>query len=138
MAWEEPPSDPDETQRVPIGPDETQQVPIGPEPELTGGAGSGGGPGGWGPPPRTEPMAIAAMVWAIVSLAVPVLGTLVALALSFRAADLIRRSDGERGGEGLVTGAQVVAGVGVALWAIGLIAYLALSGGGDTNNDVAV
>src|SRR5436190_11569257 len=116
------------------GADDTGAVPVGPEPEPTGAAGSGQGPGGWGGKPRVEPFAIAAMVWAVVSIVLPILGTIVALVLSARAADSIRQSRGTRSGMQLVTAARITAGAVIALWAIGLVAFVAL-GGNDNSGD---
>ena len=121
------------------GPDDTGAVPVGPEPEPTGVSGSGEGPGGWGGEARLEPFAIAAMVWAVVSIVLPIVGTIVAFVLAARAADSIRRSRGTRSGTNLVVAARVVAGAVIALWAIGLIAFVALGGSDDSNgNKVAV
>src|SRR6266536_2575902 len=113
-------------------PDDTSGVPLGPEPEPTGAGGSGGA-GGWGRAPRVEPFAIAALVWAIVSIAVPLIGTIVAFVLAARAADLIRRSRGEKSGSQYVMAARIVAGGVLALWIIGLVGFLALRDG-DSNN----
>jgi hypothetical protein len=126
-------------QEPPWDPGDTGAVPVGPEPEPTGSGGAGGGPGGWGEPPRTEPLAIAALVWAIVSIVVPLIGTIIALVLSSRAAEAIRQARGARKGEDLVIAARIVAGVVISLWAIGLVLFFALRGG-DTNtkNSVAV
>ncbi len=92
MSAPEPPEDPNAWD-----PDATRAVPVGPEPEPTG-AGGAGGAGGWGRAPRVEPFAVAALVWAIVSIVVPLIGTIVAFVLAARAADLIRRSHGEKSG----------------------------------------
>jgi hypothetical protein len=116
--------------------DDTGAVPVGPEPEPTG-AGGPGGPGGWGEA-RVEPFAIAALVWAVVSIVIPVIGTIVAFVLAARAADLIRRSRGERTGQQYVTAARIVAGAVLALWIIGGIAFLALRDGDSSNDNVAV
>jgi len=117
---------------------DTGNVPLGPEPEPTYAAGEGGS-GGWGEEPRTEPFAIAAMVWAVVSIVLPLIGTIVAFVLAQRASDSIRRSRGTRSGEQLVTAARITAGAVLALWAIGLVSFFALRGGDSTNNnDVAV
>ncbi len=117
---------------------DTGNVPLGPEPEPTY-AGGEGGSGGWGEEPRTEPFAIAAMVWAVVSIVIPLVGTIVAFVLAQRASDSIRRSRGTRSGEQLVTAARITAGAVLALWAIGLVSFFALQGGDSTNNnDVAV
>jgi hypothetical protein len=116
--------------------DDTGAVPVGPEPEPTG-SGGPGGPGGWGEA-RVEPFAIAALVWAVVSIVVPVIGTIVAFVLAARAADLIRRSRGERTGQQYVTAARIVAGAVLALWIIGGIAFLALRDGDSSNDNVAV
>src|SRR3954468_7070508 len=117
---------------------DTGAVPVGPEPEPPGVAGAGGS-GGWGEEPRTEPFAIAAMVWAVVSIVIPLIGTIVAFVLAQRASDSIRRSRGTRSGEQLVTAARITAGAVLALWAIGLVSFFALRGGDSTNNnDVAV
>ena len=116
--------------------DDTGAIPVGPEPEPTG-AGGPGGAGGWGGTPRVEPFAIAALVWAVVSIVIPLIGTIVAFVLAARAADLIRRSRGEKSGTQYVTAARVVAGVVLALWVVGLVAFLALDGG-DSDNNVAV
>src|SRR5438876_10162348 len=105
MSASEPPGDPNGWD-----PDETSAVPVGPEPEPTG-AGGAGGAGGWGGTPRVEPFAIAALVWAVVSIVLPLVGTIVAFVLAARAADLIRRSRGEKTGTQYVTAARVVAGV---------------------------
>jgi hypothetical protein len=113
--------------------DDTSAIPVGPEPEPTG-AGGAGGAGGWGGTPRVEPFAIAALVWAVVSIVIPLIGTIVAFVLAARAADLIRRSRGEKSGTQYVTAARVVAGVVLAAWIIGLIAFLALDDGGSDNN----
>src|SRR5439155_4308065 len=112
-------------------PDDTRGVPVGPEPEPTGAAGYGGGPGGWGEPPTTEPFAVAALVWAIVSLAIPVIGTVIALVLAGRAADSIGRSQGTRSGGQLVRASRMIAGGALAAWAIGLIVFFAVRGGPD-------
>ena len=120
------------------GADDTGAVPLGPEPELTGAAGPGG-PGGWGEEARTEPFAIAALVWAIVSIVIPLVGTMVAFVLAQRASDSIRRSQGTRRGDQLVTAARITAGAVLALWAIGLVSFFALRSGDSSNdNDVAV
>jgi hypothetical protein len=112
--------------------DDTSAVPVGPEPEPTGAGGSGGA-GGWGRT-RVEPFAVAALVWAIVSIVIPVIGTIIAFVLAARAADLIRRSRGERTGTQYVTAARIVAGAVLALWIIGGIAWLALRDNGSSNN----
>jgi hypothetical protein len=128
MSSAEPPENPDEWNAG-----DTGAVPVGPEPEPTG-AGGAGGAGGWGGAPRVEPFAIAALVWAVVSIVLPLVGTIVAFVLAARAADLIRRSRGEKTGAQYVTAARVVAGVVLAAWVIGLIAFLALDNGGSDNN----
>jgi hypothetical protein len=134
MSTSEPPEYPDGWTS-----DETNAVPVGPEPEATGVASSGGGPGGWGRAPRVEPLAIAALVWAVVSIAMPLLGTIVAFVLAARAADLIRRSRGEKSGAQYVTAARAVAGAVLAIWVVGFVAFLALRGGDSTTtSDVAV
>jgi len=127
MSASEPPQDPNAW-----NPDDTSAVPVGPEPEPTG-AGGAGGAGGWGEA-HVEPFAIAALVWAIVSIVIPVIGTIVAFVLAARAADLIRRSRGERTGTQYVTAARIVAGAVLALWIIGGIAFLALRDDGSKNN----
>ena len=127
MSASEPPEDPNAW-----NPDDTSAVPVGPEPEPTGAGGSGGA-GGWGQA-RVEPFAIAALVWAIVSIVIPLIGTIVAFVLAARAADLIRRSRGERTGTQYVTAARIVAGAVLALWIIGGIAFLALRDDGSSNN----
>src|SRR5215470_17648171 len=104
-------------------PNDSDAVPVGPEPEPTGAGGAGSG--GWGEAPSTEPFAIAALVWAVLSILLPIVGTIVAFVLAARAADSIRRSNGTRSGQGLVTAARVVAGVVIALWAVGLIVWVA-------------
>src|ERR1041384_6874140 len=116
--------------------DDTGAVPVGPEPEPTG-AGGPGGPGGWGEA-RVEPFAIAALVWAVVSIVIPVIGTIVAFVLAAKAADTIRRSRGERTGTQYVTAARIVAGAVLALWIIGGIAFLALRDDGGSDDNVAV
>jgi hypothetical protein len=120
------------------GADDSDAVPVGPEPEPTGVAGRGDGPGGWGGEAKLEPFAIAAMVWAIVSIVLPIVGTIVAFVLAARAADSIRRSRGTRTGTNLVVAARVVAGSVIALWAIGLIAFVAFGNDDDNGNNVAV
>ncbi|MET0275836.1 MAG: hypothetical protein ABW211_03200 [Acidimicrobiia bacterium] len=120
----------------PWDPNDTGSVPVGPEPEPTGAGGAGAG--GWGEAPRTEPFAIAALVWAFVSIIVPLIGTLVAFVLAARASDSIRRSQGTRTGTNLVNAARVIAGVVLALWAVGLITFFAVRSGDDDNNNVAV
>src|SRR4030095_5230079 len=113
-------------------------IPVGPEPEPTGVAGGGEGPGGWGGKPTVEPFAVAALVWAIVSIVLPIIGTIVALVLSARAADAIRRSRGTRSGTQLVTAARITAGAVIALWAVGLVAFVGLGGDDSGDNKVAV
>jgi hypothetical protein len=131
MSASEPPEDPNAWNA-----DDTSAIPVGPEPEPTG-AGAPGGPGGWGGTPRVEPFAIAALVWALVSIVIPLVGTIVAFVLAARAADLIRRSRGEKSGTQYVTAARVIAAVVLGLWIIGLIAFFALDGG-DSGNNVAI
>src|SRR5204863_1018079 len=60
--------------------------------------------------------------------------TIVAFVLAARAADLIRRSRGERTGTQYVTAARIVAGAVLALWIIGGIAFLALRDDGSSSN----
>src|SRR5262245_56862312 len=120
------------------GPDDTGAVPVGPEPEPTGVAGRGDGPGGWGGEPRREPFAIAAVVWAVVSTVRPVVGASVACVPAARAAASIRGWRGARSGTNLVVAARVVAGSVIALWAIGLIAFVAFGNDDDNGNNVAV
>ncbi len=132
MSASEPPEDPNSWNA-----DDTSAVPVGPEPEPTG-AGGAGGAGGWGSSARVEPFAIAALVWAVVSIVIPLIGTIVAFVLAARAADLIRRSNGEKTGKQYVTAARIVAGVVLAFWIIGLIAFLALRDGDSDNDNVAV
>ncbi len=131
MSAPEPPEDPNAWD-----PDATSAVPVGPEPEPTGAGGSGGA-GGWGRAPRVEPFAVAALVWAVVSIVVPLIGTIVAFVLAARAADLIRRSHGEKSGSQYVSAARIVAGGVLALWIIGLVGFLALRDD-SSSNDVAV
>jgi hypothetical protein len=78
------------------------------------------------------------MVWAIVSIVLPIVGTIVAFVLAARAADSIRRSRGTRTGNNLVVASRVVAGSVIALWAIGLIAFVAFGNDDDNGNKVAV
>jgi hypothetical protein len=89
--------------------------------------------------PRTERFAVAALVWAVVIIVIPLFGTIIALVLAGRAADSIRRSQGTRKGDQLVLAARVVAGIVITLWAIGLVLFFALRSG-DTNdkNNVAI
>jgi len=115
-------------------PDDTGAVPVGPEPEYTGTGTGGAGSGGWGEEPRTEPFAIAALVWAIVSIVLPIVGTIVAFVLAAKASDSIRRSQGTRSGTNLVNAARIVAGAVIALWAIGLVVFLATRDDGNTSN----
>jgi hypothetical protein len=117
-------------------PDDTGSVPLGPEPEPTGTGGAGSG--GWGEPPRTEPFAIAALVWALVSIVLPIVGTIVAFVLAARAADAIRRSRGTRTGTNLVNAARAIAGVVIVLWAVGLILFFALREGDSDDSNVAL
>jgi hypothetical protein len=128
MSAPEPPEDPNAWD-----PDATSAVPVGPEPEPTGVGGSGGA-GGWGRPPRVEPFAVAALVWAIVSIVIPLIGTIVAFVLAARAADLIRRSHGEKSGTQYVNAARIVAGGVLGLWIIGLVGFLALRDDSSSNN----
>src|SRR5262249_3936651 len=118
------------------GPDDTGAVPVGPEPEPTGVGGQGSG--GWGEAPRTEPLAIAALVWAVVSIVLPVVGTIVAFVLAARASDSIRRSRGTRSGRNLVDAARITAGVVIALWAIGGIVWIATRNDDSGSSNVAV
>jgi hypothetical protein len=128
MSAQEPPEDPNAWD-----PEATSAVPVGPEPEPTGAGGSGGA-GGWGRAPRVEPFAVAALVWAVVSIVVPLIGTIIAFVLAARAADLIRRSHGEKSGSQYVTAARIVAGGVLALWIIGLVGFLALRDDSSSNN----
>jgi hypothetical protein len=127
-------------QEPPWDPNDASGAPVGPEPEPTGSGGGGGtGPGGWGPEPATEPFAVAALVWAVVSIVIPLIGTIIAFVLAGRAADSIRRSQGTRKGEDLIIAARVVAGVVIALWVLGLVLFFALrSGDTNTKNNVAI
>jgi hypothetical protein len=123
-------------QEPPWNPDDTGAVPVGPEPEPTGAGGGGTGPGGWGEEPRTEPFAVAAMVWAVVSIVIPLVGTVIAFVLASKASDSIRESQGTRKGEGLVTAARVVAAVVLAAWILGLILFFALRDNSKDSNVV--
>ena len=104
--------EPPEPIRIPTTPARCRS---GPSRSRPGQAGAGGA-GGWGRAPRVEPFAVAALVWAIVSIVIPLIGTIVAFVLAARAADLIRRSHGEKSGTQYVTAARIVAGAVLALW----------------------
>jgi hypothetical protein len=126
------------TSEPPEVPDEPSAVPVGPEPEATG-ADSSGGSGGWGEAPQMEPLAVAALVWAIVSILIPIIGTIIAFVLAARAAERIRQSRGTKGGAQYVSAARIVAGAVLAFWAIGLVVFFAFRGGsGTSKNEVAV
>ena len=94
------------------------------------------GSGGWGGKPTVEPFAVAALVWAIVSIVLPLVGTIVALRAG-RARS--RARSGARAAHGvgtqLVTAARIIAGAVIALWAIGLVAFVALGGDNDDNGN---
>jgi hypothetical protein len=87
----------------------------------------GGSP--WGSPPhpagqpRTEGLAIAALVLAVLSFLVPVLPALVALVLAAMAARRIREAPaGSLGGRGLVTAARALAVIALLVWlAVGVL-----------------
>ena len=110
-----------------------------------------GGPP-WGPPPypagqpRTEGLAVAALVLAIGSFLVPVVPAIVALVLAARAARRIREApEGSVGGRGLVTAARTVAvtglvvGVALAALAVGVVIQLEDDGtGGPTASGPAL
>ncbi len=82
---------------------------------------------------------MAALLVAIGSVLVPIVGTLIALALAGRASELIRESRGTKGGAQYVTAARIVAGAMIAFWMLGLVVFFALRGGNSpTTNDVAV
>jgi Domain of unknown function (DUF4190) len=86
----------------------------------------------WGPPPapgggygapRTEGMAVAALVCAIASwVACPVILGVVALALAHAAGNKIDASAGRLTGEGIVRAAQIVAWINIALWTLATVA----------------
>lgn len=81
-----------------------------------------GGPH-WGPPsypaaqPRTEGLAVAALVLAAMSFFVPIIPGIVALVLAAMAARRIREApEGSLGGRGLVTSARAIAVIGLVVW----------------------
>ena len=87
-------------------------------------------------PPKTEGMAVAALIVAIASFAAcPVIAAVVALVLAGRAKANIDASRGTLGGEGLVTAARIISWINIALSVlfIGLIIVVAIFGE-DTNN----
>jgi hypothetical protein len=76
-------------------------------------------------------------VWAIVSIVLPVVGTIIAFALAARAAESIRQSGGTRTGSQNVTAARIVAGGVLAIQVLALVLVLTLRDN-STSNNVAV
>jgi uncharacterized protein DUF4190 len=78
-------------------------------------------PGTYGPP-RTEGLAVAALVCAIASWVVcPVVTAVVALALAHGAGNKIDASGGRTTGNGLVRAAQIVAWINIAVVTVGAV-----------------
>jgi hypothetical protein len=78
-------------------------------------------PGSYGPP-RTEGLAVAALVLAIASWIVcPIIPAVVALALSHAAGNRIDAANGRLTGNGLVRAAQIVAWIHIALVTVGAV-----------------
>jgi hypothetical protein len=74
-------------------------------------------------PPKTEGMAIAALVLSIASWVVcPVIAAIVALALAHAAGNRIDASAGQRTGNGLVTAAKIVAWIHLILVTLVMVA----------------
>jgi uncharacterized protein (DUF697 family) len=80
----------------------------------------------------TEPFATAAVLTAIASALLPVLGTLVALSLAAKASREIHLAQGARGGSDLVARARTISCVVFAVWVAGLIVVLAVYGSSRT------
>lgn len=73
-------------------------------------------------PPRTEGLAVAALVCAIVSWVVcPIIPAVVALALAHAAGNRIDASAGRLTGNGLVRAAQIVAWIHIGLITVGAV-----------------
>jgi hypothetical protein len=91
------------------------------------------GYGGYGPaPPRTDGLAVTALVLAIGSVFLcPFLAAIAALVVAAQAGRRIQASGGALGGAGMVKAARVVAIVGMALWAVlfAVIAAVAVNDG---------
>ena len=74
-------------------------------------------------PPKTEGLAIAALVLSIASwIACPVIAAIVALALAHAAGNRIDASAGQKTGSGLVTAAKIVAWVHLVLITLVMVA----------------
>jgi uncharacterized protein DUF4190 len=74
-------------------------------------------------PPKTEGMAVAALVLSIASWVVcPVIAAVVALALAHAAGNRIDASAGQRTGTGLVTAAKIVAWIHLVLITLVMVA----------------
>jgi hypothetical protein len=97
-----------------------------PRPPDTGGRWQAPPPYAAGSPP-IEGLAVAALVFAVVSLLVPLLPGIVALVLAAMAAQRIRQAPaGSVGGRGLVTAALALSAIGLLAW-VGLGALVAVT-----------
>jgi hypothetical protein len=83
---------------------------------------------GWVAPPRTPGQAYAAMILGIIGLfpICPVVLSVIALILGLTAKNEIDRSNGQLGGSGIAMAGIVTGGIGTALYALFLLAVLAL------------
>jgi len=91
-------------------------TPLGPPPGTSPDPTSG-----WSERPRTEGLAVAALVLALVAFLVPVLPAIIALVLAARAAGRIRTSHGALAGAGVVVAARVVATAALVVVPVGIL-----------------
>lgn len=81
------------------------------------------GPQAWGPRQETETLAIVALVLAIAAWFTCFVLAIVALILASKARDSIRASGGQKTGDNLVTAANWVAGVNLALVPLAILFF---------------
>jgi hypothetical protein len=83
----------------------------------------------WGPPPqpRQSGEAVAALVLGICGIMVcPIVCSILALVFGYRARREIDSSGGMVGGRGMAVAGLITGWIGLALWVLGIIAYVIL------------
>src|SRR5690349_9936515 len=83
--------------------------------------------GNWGPPPQqTSGNATAALVLGICGLVIcPIVCSILALVFAGKAYSEIDYSGGRLGGRGMAQAGKILGWVGLGLWGLGILAYIA-------------
>ena len=114
-AWEPPPQSPPPS--APTAPSSAQPgIPPPPQPGWGGPETAWGGPAGYAPPPKTNPLATISLIAGVVQfVCFYFIGAIVAIVTGHIARSQIRRSNGTQGGAGMALAGIILGYVGLVL-----------------------